>query len=379
MSENNDQESIDLHKKFQGKISIKSLVGKIDSSLLSKVYTPGVASVSKAIALDKELVKEYTLAGRTVAVLSNGSAVLGLGNIGPEAAMPVMEGKALLFKECAGIDAFPICIKADTAQEIIEVAMRISPTFGAINLEDIKAPICFEVEKVLREKLSIPVMHDDQHGTAVVVLAGLINASKLRGGELSDYKVSIIGAGAAGIAVAELLHLYGIKNIVLSDSKGIVSLDRDDLTLDKKNIAEILDIKIGGTYHEMISESDVVIGVSSGGKITKEDILSMNEKPIIFALANPNPEILPDEANRAGAFIIATGRSDFPNQVNNALAFPGLFKGALLNPNIQFSNNIFIKAAQNLANFVKEPSTKKILPEVFEEGVADAVSKAFSL
>lgn len=372
------EQSIALHRKNKGKLSIESKVPITNKDELSLAYTPGVAGVCLAIADDMSLARELTIKGRTVAVVSDGSAVLGLGNIGPEAAMPVMEGKAALFKEFGGVDAFPICLATQDTEEIIAIVKALAPTFGGVNLEDISAPRCFEIENRLRAELDVPVFHDDQHGTAVVVLAGLINALKLAGIDKGEAKVVINGAGAAGIAIAKLLLKYGFTHLTMCDSKGAINENRSDLTDVKK---EILDLtkdgqQSGDALAEVMQGSDVFIGVSQPDLVTAEMVKSMNNKPIIFAMANPVPEIMPDVAKSAGAFVVGTGRSDFPNQINNVLAFPGIFKGALENNIRQFTDEMLIQAAENLAGAVDDVSVDKVLPAVFDKSVVEKVSSA---
>src|SRR3989338_1466660 len=322
-------DSLKLHKKFHGKLEVRSKVPIKNKADLSLAYTPGVAEVCRVIAKDKTLAREYTMKRNTVAVVSDGSAILGLGNLGPEAALPVMEGKAILFKEFAGVDAFPICLDTQDTEEIIKAVKYLAPVFGGINLEDISAPRCFEIENRLKKELAIPVMHDDQHGTAVVVLAAMINAMKLKKMDKSAAKVVISGAGAAGTAVTKMLVKYGFKNICVCDSKGLIHKRRTDLNKSKIELAELTNPSTDGgdDLKGALKEADVFIGVSGPGIITRHEVKSMNPKPVIFALANPVPEIMPDEAMAGGAFIVASGRSDFPNQINNVLAFPGLFRG----------------------------------------------------
>ena len=376
--------SLAQHKKFAGKIEIALKFPIDDKNDLSLAYSPGVAEVSREIAKRPLSAKNYTLKGNSVAIVSDGSAILGLGNLGALAAIPVMEGKAALFKKFAGIDAFPICLNTQNEDEIIATVKAIAPVFGAINLEDISAPRCFNIEKILRRELDIPVMHDDQHGTAVVVLAGLINSLKLRkssNGSINSpqekiVKIVINGAGSAGIAIAELLLMYGFKNIILNDSKGTIYSGRKDLNSDKKRLASLTNKKnIKGDLAQSLIGADIFIGVSKGGVLSEEMIKTMNLKPIIFALANPEPEIMPEKAKKAGAFIIATGRSDYPNQVNNALAFPGIFKGALQNNIKQFDDKMFIKAALALASSIKNPTIAKIIPTPFDKGVVERIAK----
>lgn len=372
-----NEEALDLHRKNRGKLEIKSKVPIENKNDLSLAYTPGVGYVSSEIGKNKVLARELTLKNNSVAIVSDGSAILGLGNLGPEAAIPVMEGKAVLFKRFANIDGFPICLDTQDTEEIIKAVKYIAPVFGGINLEDIAAPRCFEIERRLRKELSIPVMHDDQHGTAVVVLAGLISAIKLAGLEKEKAKVVVSGAGAAGVAVTKMLLNYGFADIVVCDSQGALNERRNDLINEKKELSMTTNPRnVSGTLAEVVRGADVFIGVSRAGVLTEEMVRSMSDKPIIFAMANPVPEIMPDIAKKAGAFIVATGRSDFPNQVNNILAFPGIFRGALDNGIKQFNESMFLKAAENLASLVKNPNVENILPSVFEKGVAEAVAEA---
>ncbi|MDD4803878.1 MAG: NADP-dependent malic enzyme [Candidatus Pacebacteria bacterium] len=380
---NISQRSLALHKKHSGKIEIKGKIPVRNKEDLSLAYTPGVGQVCLEIFKDPKKVYDYTIKKNMVAVVSDGSAVLGLGNLGPQGAIPVMEGKALLFKEFANVDAFPICLDTQDTEEIIKAVKQIAPVFGGINLEDISAPRCFEIEERLRKELNIPVMHDDQHGTATVVLAGLINSLKLRKTKKEDVKILINGVGAAGTAITKMLVEYGFKKIIVVDSRGIVSLDRDDLNDEKKSLLKFIKEKTGiyekisGDLITAIKERDIFIGVSKAGLLTKEIIKMMNEKPIIFALANPIPEIMPDEAKSAGAFIVATGRSDFPNQLNNVLGFPGIFRGILDNKIKQFEQGMFVKAAEALARCVKKPTVDCILPKPFDKGIVKAVARTF--
>ena len=375
--DNINEDAMELHRKNRGKIEVKSKVPIENRNDLSLAYTPGVGYVSSEIGKNKELARELTLKGNSVAIVSDGSAILGLGNLGPEAAIPVMEGKAALFKRFANIDGFPICLDTQDTEEIIKAVKYIAPVFGGINLEDISAPRCFEIERRLRKELSIPVMHDDQHGTAVVVLAGLINAIKLAGLDKEETKVVISGAGAAGVAVTKMLLNYGFKDIVVCDSQGALNERRTDLINEKKELSMSTNRRgVSGTLAEVITGTDIFIGVSRAGVLKEEMVRLMNKKSIIFAMANPVPEIMPDVAKRAGAFIVATGRSDFPNQVNNVLAFPGIFRGALDDKITQFNDKMFLKAAQNIASLVKEPNTENILPSVFDKGVTEAVARA---
>lgn len=369
------EESLEMHKKSGGKIATELKVELNNKKDLSLAYSPGVAEISRAIDRDVAQAKELTIKKNTVAIVSDGSAILGLGNLGAHAALPVMEGKAALFKRFAGVDAFPICVNTQNSDEIVELVKNIAPTFGGINLEDISAPRCFEIEKKLREELDIPVMHDDQHGTAVVVLAGLMNALKLRGSKKDEVKVVINGVGAAGVAIANILVDWGVKNIVLCDSKGIICKERLDLNNTK---VELMNLTKGGNVCGMMKtalhEADVFIGVSVGDILKEDGVKIMKKNPIIFALANPEPEIMPDTAKEAGAFIVATGRSDFPNQINNVLAFPGIFRGALDNNVVQFKDEMFVAAAQAIASQVTELTVEKIVPDPFDESVPKAVA-----
>lgn len=371
------QQSLQLHEKLQGKMETKSKFNLKSRADLALAYTPGVAEPCRVIANNPEQAKNLTLKGNTVAVISDGSAVLGLGNIGPLAAIPVMEGKAILFKEFANINAFPICLNTQNEEEIINIIKNIAPVFGAINLEDISAPRCFNIEKRLKEELDIPVMHDDQHGTATVVLAALINALKVRGSEKENLKVVINGAGSAGSAITDLLRQYGFTNIIVCDRESAIYSDRANLNESKKWLASISNPhQEKGKLTEIINKADIFIGVSAPDLLTREMIKTMAKKPIVMALANPTPEIMPDEAKKAGAFIVATGRSDFPNQVNNVLAFPGIFKGALDNKVKQITDKMLIQAAKNLADLVKNPNEEEILPDPFSPGVVPAVASA---
>lgn len=372
-----EEEAILYHQKFHGKIGTEIFSPITTKKDLSLAYTPGVGAVSKAIAQNKDLVFDLTNKKHTVAVVSDGSAVLGLGNIGPEAALPVMEGKAALFKTFAGVDAVPICLATQESQKIIETVKFLAPTFGGINLEDISAPRCFEIEDALQD-LGIPVMHDDQHGTAVVVLAGLINAARVVGKKLSDLTVVISGAGAAGQAIANIL-LTETKNIIVLDSKGAISKDRQDLDVHKKILAEKTNHQnFSGDLEGALKDADVFIGVSKAGLLDKKWISQMAEKPIIFALANPVPEIMPDEATEGGAAIVATGRSDFPNQVNNSLAFPGIFKGALDSGAKKITMEMKVAAAKAIAGQVPNPNALEIIPGPFSPNLAQVVANAVS-
>lgn len=377
-----NKDSLDLHLKNKGKLEVKSKVPLTNKYDLSIAYTPGVGAVSQAVAQDQSLARTLTLKSNTVAIISDGSAVLGLGNLGALGAIPVMEGKAILFKNFGGLDGFPICLDTQDSEEIIKTIKHIAPVFGAINLEDISAPRCFAIEKRLRTELDIPVMHDDQHGTAVVVLAGLINSLKLRSLEKDKAKVIVNGVGSAGTAVVKLLVDYGFRFFTLCDSQGVMFRGREGLNEEKNELLSYIESKGGqlqtkpGRLVEAIIGQDIFIGVSKGNLIDSDMIKTMNERPIIFALANPVPEIMPDLAKEAGAFVVATGRSDFPNQVNNVLAFPGIFRGALDNKIKQFTDQMFIRAAENLAAVVADLSPDKILPSPFDHGVTEAVAKA---
>ena len=367
--------ALELHEKYKGKITT-SLRDKeeLNRDKLSAYYSPGVGAVSQAIAENPADLPKYTWTNNLVAVISDGSAILGLGNLGPKAAMPVMEGKALLFKHFADVDAVPIVLDVHEPEEIIATVKAIAPSFGAINLEDIAAPKCFEIEERLKAELDIPVFHDDQHGTAVVVLAGLINAAKLTGRNLADCKFVVIGAGAAGTAIIKLLNLYGAKNIVAVDSRGIVGKSRTDLNAEKTALLEYVDASQSGSIEDAITDADVFIGVSRAGLLTPELVQKMAKDPIVFALANPVPEIMPDVAKEAGVAIIGTGRSDFPNQVNNSLAFPGIFRGALDHGVKKITDQHKLAAAEALANLVENPTVDKVVPTAFDEGVVEAVS-----
>ncbi len=370
-------ESVELHRKNKGKLEIRSKVPVTDRGELSLAYSPGVAGVCREIAADKDKSFELTFRGNAVAVVSDGSAILGLGNLGPEAALPVMEGKAILFKKFGGVDAFPVCLDTQDTEEIIRTVKLLAPNFAGINLEDISAPRCFEVEERLKAELSIPVMHDDQHGTAVVVLAGLINALRLRGAAKEDAKIIVNGAGAAGIATAKLLLKYGFKDIIMADSKGIVCEGRDCMNPSKDEMAKITNPeKITGDLAQAVKGADIFIGMSAPDVLKGEMVRTMNEKPIIFALANPVPEIMPDKAKEAGAYIVASGRSDFPNQVNNVLAFPGIFRGALDHKVKQITDEMLVRAAEAIADCVENPTPEQIIPDPFDREVPQRVADA---
>ena len=367
--------ALELHEKYKGKITT-SLRDKeeLNRDKLSAYYSPGVGAVSQAIAENPADLPKYTWTNNLVAVISDGSAILGLGNLGPKAAMPVMEGKALLFKHFADVDAVPIVLDVHEPEEIIATVKAIAPSFGAVNLEDIAAPKCFEIEERLKAELDIPIFHDDQHGTAVVVLAGLINAAKLTGRNLADCKFVVIGAGAAGTAIIKLLNLYGAKNIVAVDSRGIVGKSRTDLNAEKTALLEYVDASQSGSIEDAVTDADVFIGVSRAGLLTPELVQKMAKDPIVFALANPVPEIMPDVAKQAGVAIIGTGRSDFPNQVNNSLAFPGIFRGALDHGVKKITDQHKLAAAEALANLVENPTVYKVVPTAFDKGVVEAVA-----
>jgi len=375
---NFDDASLELHRLNKGKLGVMAKVPVKSRADLSVAYTPGVAAVSLAIAGDAALLYEYSPKGNSVAIVSDGSAVLGLGNVGAAAAYPVMEGKALLFKEFAGIDAYPIVVKTQNVDEIVELICNISDGFGGINLEDIAAPRCFEVEAKLKARLSIPVFHDDQHGTAIVVLAGLINALKVVGKDTS-VRVVVNGAGAAGTSITELLLAYGFKNIVMLDSVGALWDGRPDMNAAKMTIAARTNPeKMQGDLATVMQGADVFIGVSKAGLVSGEMVKSMRAGAVVFAMANPTPEISEEEAKAAGAAVTATGRSDCLNQLNNVLVFPGIFRGALDARIGQFTEEMFLKAAVALAGLVPDPSTEKIIPSPFEPGVAEAIARAVS-
>lgn len=372
---NNQQiEALELHKKLKGKLRI-SLTGEVNQDSLRKFYTPGVGFVSSQVAEGHVKLNEVSWRNNLVAVISDGSAVLGLGDIGPEGAMPVMEGKSMLFKKFANIDSIPIVLNVHSIDEIVNTILAISPSFGGINLEDISAPKCFEIEKRLVEKLSIPVMHDDQHGTAVVVLAGLINSLKVVSKNMRDSNIVILGAGAAGFAVADLLHKYSNANIITVDSKGILSNSRQDLSPEKEVLASFNKNQISGSLQYALKNADVVIGLSKAGALKVSDIELMNENKIVFALANPVPEIMPEDALKGGAIVVATGRSDFPNQINNVLAFPGIFRGALDNNVSKITTQHKINAAETLANLVAKVSATQIVPDIFDPRIVPEISK----
>lgn len=366
--------ALEKHKELKGKIAIQPRDIVDSKEKLSTYYSPGVGAVSSYVAEHPEETRDYTWLNNNVAVVSDGSAVLGLGNIGPQGALPVMEGKAMLFKGFANIDAVPIVLDVHTADEIVAAVRAIAPSFGGINLEDIAAPLCFEIEERLKADLSIPVMHDDQHGTAIVTLAGLINATKITGRELKDCKIVLVGAGAAGVAIAKLVHLYAGTAIVTVDSKGIVTNDRADLNAEKQILAQFNTDQQGGTLADAVKNADIFIGVSQPELLTPDMVRTMAKQPIIFAMANPVPEIMPDVAKKAGAAIVATGRSDFPNQVNNSLAFPGIFRGALDHGVKAITDQHKIAAAEAIAALVTDPTVDKIIPGPFDDGIVEAVA-----
>ena len=367
--------ALELHEKYKGKITTALRDnGEIDRDKLSAYYSPGVGAVSQAIAENPADLPKYTWTNNLVGVVSDGSAILGLGDLGPKAAMPVMEGKALLFKHFANVDAVPIVLDVHEPEEIIAAVKAIAPSFGAINLEDIAAPKCFEIEERLKAELDIPVFHDDQHGTAVVVLAGLINSMKVIGKNLPDCKVVMIGAGAAGTAIAKLLYAYGVHNIYAVDSRGIISDARDDLNAEKTALKQYLRTDISGSLDDAITDADIFIGVSKPGLLTPEMVAKMAKNPVVFALANPVPEIMPDIAKEAGVAVIATGRSDFPNQINNSLAFPGIFRGALDHGVKKITDEHKLAAAEALAALVDHPTADEVIPSPFDERVVPAVA-----
>ncbi len=373
------EKALKLHEEKKGKLEINSKVKIENREDLSLAYTPGVAEPCKEIEKNPEDIYRYTSKGNTVAVVTDGSAVLGLGNIGPEASLPVMEGKAALFKEFADIDSFPICIRSNDIDDIVNTVKLISVNFGGVNLEDISAPRCFEIERRLKEETDIPIFHDDQHGTAIVVLAGLLNSAKLLGKNLEDMKVVISGSGAAGIAIAKLLLNRGVKNICICDSKGAIYEGRENMNSVKEEMAEITNPENEkGSLKDIISGKDVFIGVSAPEIIDSSDVEKMNDDSVIFALSNPVPEIHPDEAKKGGARIIATGRSDFPNQINNVLAFPGIFRGALDARAEEITEEMKMEAAQAIASIIdeKELNEENIIPDPFNKDVVEKVSEA---
>lgn len=375
----NSEKALKLHEEWNGKIETVSKAAIKSREDLALAYTPGVAEPCKVIAENPEAAYTYTIKSNTVAVISDGSAVLGLGNIGPLAAMPVMEGKAVLFKEFGGINAFPICLDTQDTEEIIETVVRIAPAFGGINLEDISAPRCFEIEERLKERLPIPVFHDDQHGTAIVVLAGIINALKVTGKKKETAQVVVNGAGSAGIAITKLLLTYGFQNITLCDKAGMICEGMEGLNWMQEKMAKVTNLgKRTGSLADALKGADIFVGVSAPGIVTPEMVASMNRDAILFAMANPVPEIMPDLAREAGARVVGTGRSDFPNQVNNVLIFPGIFRGALEGRACAITEEMKLAAAEAIASLVSEEelSDVNILPAAFDPRVADAVSQA---
>lgn len=372
------QAAIDAHRSRHGKISVKPK-GELTPESLALYYTPGVGAVSSYLAQHPEETSELTLKKNSVAIISDGSAVLGLGNIGPQGAIPVMEGKAMLFSSLAGVDGFPIVLDTQDTEEIIKTVKAIAPVFGGINLEDISAPRCYEIERRLQEELDIPVMHDDQHATAIVALAGLMNALKVVGKTLPKAKVVVVGAGAAGSAIVKLLHEAGVEKLYVADSKGVLTTDRTDLDDYKQVLAGITNHeKFNCSIEEIAKGADAIIGVSVQGSITSEAVKAMNDQAIVFALSNPAPEITPDEAKAAGAAIIATGRNDFPNQINNVLVFPGFFRGALDSGVKKITPDMKMRAAHALAALVAEPTAEMIIPSVFDQRVVGAVAAAIA-
>ena len=373
------EKALELHEKWNGKLDTVSKVQVKTREDLALAYTPGVAEPCKVIAEDPEAAYRYTIKSNTVAVVSDGSAVLGLGNIGPLAAMPVMEGKAVLFKEFGGINAFPICLDTQDTEEIIETVVRIAPAFGGINLEDISAPRCFEIEERLKKLLNIPVFHDDQHGTAIVVLAGIINALKVTGKKKEDCRVVVNGAGSAGVAITKLLLNYGFPHITMCDKTGMLCKGMEGLNWMQEKMVEVTNLEHKtGTLADALKGADIFVGVSAPGIVSQEMVASMNKDSILFAMANPVPEIMPDLAKAAGARVVGTGRSDFPNQVNNVLIFPGIFRGALEGRATAITEEMKLAAANAIAALVddSELSDENILPAAFDPRVADAVSKA---
>lgn len=371
------QKALELHEKNQGKLEVVSKVKVNDAMDLALAYTPGVAEPCKKIHEDNDLAYKYTNKGNMVAVVTDGSAVLGLGNIGGIAGMPVMEGKSVLFKEFGNVDAFPICLNTQDTEEIISTVKAISPSFGGINLEDIAAPRCFEIEKRLIEELDIPVFHDDQHGTAVIVLSAVINALRIVKKDISDVKIVISGAGAAGIAISNLLTLAGAKNNLILNSRGIIDPDDEKLDEARREIARTTNPnKVKGDLKTAMENADIFIGVSAPGILTKEMVSSMNHDAIVLAMANPVPEIYPDEAKEAGARVVGTGRSDYPNQVNNVLVFPGIFRGALDAKADRITDDMKLSAAYAIAHMVEQPVEDRILPEAFNKDVARNVANA---
>ncbi|RHR29606.1 NAD-dependent malic enzyme [Clostridium sp. AF19-22AC] len=375
----NSEKALQMHEQWNGKIETTAKAHVNSREDLAIAYTPGVAEPCKVIAKDPDAAYKYTIKANTIAVVSDGSAVLGLGNIGARAAMPVMEGKAVLFKKFGGVNAVPICLDTQDTEEIIKTIVNIAPAFGGINLEDISAPRCFEIEERLKELLDIPVFHDDQHGTAIVVLAGVINALKVTGKAKESCKVVVNGAGSAGVAITKLLLTYGFQNVTMCDINGIISKASPNLNWMQKKMTEVTNLEGNtGTLADALKGADIFVGVSAPNIVTKEMVASMNQDAILFAMANPVPEIMPDLAKEAGAKVVGTGRSDFPNQVNNVVAFPGIFKGALEGRAAQITEEMKLATAKAIAGLVpdEELNENNILPEAFDPRVADAVSKA---
>ena len=375
----NAEKALQLHEEWNGKFETTPKMDIATREDLALAYTPGVAEPCKVIAKDKEAAYKYTIKANTVAVVSDGSAVLGLGNIGAHAAMPVMEGKAVLFKSFGGVNAVPICLDTQDTEEIIKTVVNIAPAFGGINLEDISAPRCFEIESRLKELLDIPVFHDDQHGTAIVVLAGIINGLKVTGKTKEDCQVVVNGAGSAGVAITKLLLTYGFKHVTMCDKSGILSKGSEGLNWMQESMMDVTNLEHKtGSLADALKGADIFVAVSAPNIVTPEMVQSMNKDAIIFAMANPVPEIMPDVAKAAGAKVVGTGRSDFPNQVNNVIAFPGIFKGALEGRATQITEEMKLAAALAIANLVPEDevSDVNILPEAFDERVADVVSQA---
>lgn len=375
----NSEKALQMHEQWNGKLETAAKAHVNSREDLAIAYTPGVAEPCKVIAKDPEAAYKYTIKSNTVAVVSDGSAVLGLGNIGALAAMPVMEGKAVLFKEFGGVNAVPVCLDTQDTEEIIKTVVNIAPAFGGINLEDISAPRCFEIEERLKELLDIPVFHDDQHGTAIVVLAGIINALKVTGKKKEDCRVVVNGAGSAGVAITKLLLTYGFEHITMCDINGIISSSSPNLNWMQKKMTEVTNLENKtGSLTDAMRGADIFVGVSAPGIVTKEMVASMNSDAILFAMANPVPEIMPDLAKEAGARVVGTGRSDFPNQVNNVVAFPGIFKGALEGRATQITEEMKLATANAIASLVsdEELNENNILPEAFDSRVADVVSKA---
>lgn len=375
----NNEKALKMHEEWNGKIETTAKAHVNSREDLAIAYTPGVAEPCKVIAQDPEAAYKYTMKANTVAVVSDGSAVLGLGNIGPYAAMPVMEGKCVLFKEFGNVNAVPICLDTQDTEEIIKTVKNIAPGFGGINLEDISAPRCFEIEERLKEMLDIPVFHDDQHGTAIVVLAGIINALKVTGKEKENCRVVVNGAGSAGVAITKLLLTYGFKNVIMCDRMGIIGKDYPDLNWMQKKMTEVTNLSNeSGTLADALKGADIFVGVSAPNIVTQEMVASMNKDAILFAMANPTPEIMPDLAKAAGAKVVGTGRSDFPNQVNNVVAFPGIFKGALEGHASQITEEMKLAAAKAIAGLVSDEELNEdfIMPEAFDPRVAEVVSQA---